>query len=74
MKIKVALIEKEELAGADGKLINLEFYANADGSAENKAAFRYTPQGCVKFYGLVPEVAGAFEVGKQYFVDITPAG
>ncbi|MGP8431999.1 hypothetical protein ACT2FY_39480 [Paraburkholderia fungorum] len=74
MKIKVALIEKEECANGDSKLINLEFYVSSDGNAENKTAFRYTPQGCVKFYGLTPEVAGAFETGKLYFVDLTPAG
>lgn len=74
MKIKVALIEKEEHANGDSKLISLEFYPSADGSAENKAAFRYMPQGSLKLYGLTPEIAGAFETCKSYFIDITPAG
>lgn len=74
MKIKVALIEREEYANGDSKHVNLEFYVAPDGSAENKAAFRYTPQGCLKLYALTEEAAGAFETGKQYFIDITPAG
>lgn len=73
MKIKAALVEKEEYANGDSTLINLEFYVSADGSAENKDVFRYIPQGCVKLYGLTPQAAGVFETGKQYFVDITPA-
>lgn len=74
MKIKVALIEREECANGDGKHVNLEFYVTSDGGTENKAAFRYTPQGCLKLYALTAEAAGAFETGKSYFIDITPAG
>lgn len=74
MKVKAVLIEKEEYASDASTLINLELYVSADGNAENKAVFRYTPQGCIKLYGLTPEAGGAFETGKQYFVDITPAG
>jgi hypothetical protein len=73
MKIKAALVEKEEYATGDSTLINLEFYVSAAGGAENKEVFRYVPQGCVKLYGLEPRAAGAFETGKQYFIDITPA-
>lgn len=73
MKIKVGLIEKEECAGADGTIVNLEFYPSSDGSPENRAAFRYSPQGCIRLYGLTPEAAAGFEVGKKYFVDITAA-
>jgi len=74
MKIKVILLEKEEIAHHEGKLINLEFYASSDGNPENKAAFRYNPQGSLKLYGLTSEVAGAFECGQPYFIDITHAG
>lgn len=74
MKIKVALIEREEYANGDSRHVNLEFYVTSGGSSENRAAFLYTPQGHLKLYGLTVEAGGAFETGKSYLIDITPAG
>ena len=76
MKIKVALIEKEECSSTNGdnKITNLEFYVSSDGGPENRAAFRFNPQGTIRLYGLTPEAAAAFECGKAYFLDLTPAG
>jgi hypothetical protein len=43
------------------------------GSEENKAFFQATPSGQVVFYATKPEVQAQFEVGKEYYVDFTPA-
>lgn len=72
MKIKVALVEKEECINNDSTSVGLSFYVTND--AENKGAFSHYPQGTLRLYALTPEAAAGFEVGKKYFVDITPAG
>jgi hypothetical protein len=73
MKIKTVLLEKEESSNGELKIINLTFYMSSDGGPENRAAFRYNPQGSLRLYGLTPEAAGSFECGKPYFIDIKAA-
>ena len=43
------------------------------GSDENKEFFRYTPGGQFSFYTVNQAAADKFEVGKQYYLDFTPA-
>jgi hypothetical protein len=40
---------------------------------ENAEWSRWTPSGSVKMQITNPAVVGAFEVGKDYFVDFTPS-
>lgn len=42
------------------------------GSAENENFFKYTPYGELKIGTINPEVAKRLEVGKTYYLDITP--
>ena len=51
-------------------LYKARFAAVATGSEENKAFFAATPSGTLEL-GTVRE--GHFEVGKDYYLDITPA-
>jgi hypothetical protein len=41
-------------------------------SPENKAFFAATPSGVVEMSVVKPEVAAAFELGKEYYVDFVP--
>lgn len=43
------------------------------GSEENKQFFRFTPYGELKLGTVNPEVAKVLEVGKTFYLDITPA-
>ena len=49
---------------------DFDMYAVTDGSPENKEFFKYTPSGSLKVTTINME---AFEVGKEYYIDITPA-
>lgn len=40
------------------------------GSAENDSFFRWTPAGSIELWAVKP---GHFEVGRDYFVDFSPA-
>lgn len=51
-------------------LYTAELNIVTDGSPENKKFFQWTPSGTLKV-GLIREKA--FIVGKEYYVDITPA-
>lgn len=45
-----------------------------DNSEENKRFFKYTPNGQITIGLLNPEAWKQFELGKEYYVDFTPAG
>lgn len=51
-------------------LYEAEFTAVMDGSPENKEFFAYTPSGSLK---VGQYKADLFEVGKSYYLDISPA-
>lgn len=44
------------------------------GSMENQAFFNYTPWGKMELGTINEEAAKQFEVGKEYYLDFTPAG
>ena len=48
-------------------------YGNDDPEHENTQFFKYTPAGSIALFVVRPETAGRFEVGKEYYVDFTPA-
>ena len=43
------------------------------GSKENEAFFQATPGGQITFYAAKPDVFASFQIGKEYYVDLTPA-
>lgn len=49
---------------------DVTFQPVQDGSAENKKFWEFTPSGHLGFNSVN---AGGFEVGKEYYVDISPA-
>jgi hypothetical protein len=51
-------------------LYDAEFQAVTDGSPEDKAFHAATPSGSLKFSSILQD---AFEPGKSYYLDITPA-
>ena len=42
-------------------------------SEENKQFYRYTPGGLVELGTVNADTAKVFEIGKQYYLDFTPA-
>ncbi len=52
-------------------LDEVEFGAVTDDA--NKTWSQYTPSGSLKLCMTNPEATGAFEIGKFYFLDFTPA-
>lgn len=43
------------------------------GSEENKTFWKYTPGGSITLSITNPDAVNQFEVGKEYYVDFTPA-
>lgn len=43
------------------------------GSEENEKFYKYTPGGTLSMQFINGEVAEKLEVGKEYYVDVTPA-
>lgn len=54
-----------------GTLYRYEFQVVYSGSPENEQFFASTPGGTLTFYSVRNQ---AFETGKEYYLDITPAG
>jgi hypothetical protein len=55
----------------DGSLVNLEVVTT--GTPENDKFFHFTPTGRIGLSIVSKETAANFEVGKEYYVDFTPA-
>lgn len=51
----------------------LSFSPVYTGSEENKEFFKYTPGGDFSIYTVNLAVAEKFEMGKEYYVDFSPA-
>lgn len=51
----------------------IELWPVTGGSPENDSFFKYTPGGNVKLSTINADAAKQFEVGKEFYVDFTPA-
>lgn len=65
--------EKAELIGTTAGTESVQLRAVYDGSDENKQWAIYTPAGVCALSIDNPAAQGKFEVGKEYFIDISPA-
>lgn len=51
----------------------IELWPVTSGSKENEQFYRYTPGGRIELSTVNDEAAKRFEVGKEYYIDFTPA-
>lgn len=51
----------------------LKFWPVTSGSPENDEFYKYTPGGVLEMSTINESAAAAFEVGKEYYLDFTPA-
>jgi hypothetical protein len=68
VRAKFSVIEKSP--GDKGLVTLMAVYS---GSEENKKFFELTPNGRISLDTVNPEVFAQFELGKEYYVDFTPA-
>jgi hypothetical protein len=65
---------KKTKMGQDGDIGSvIELSAVYSGSDENKKFFKWTPSAKIELGTVNEEAAKAFEIGKEYYVDFTPA-
>ena len=69
VRAKFTLIHREE--NPDG--FNLSFQPVIGGSPENEEFFKYTPGGELRMGTINPDAAKFFEIGQDYYLDLTPA-
>lgn len=51
----------------------VKFSAVVGGSPENRSFFKWTPTGSLSFSTFNKPVLDKFQVGKEYYLDLTPA-
>lgn len=66
-KFKVTNIEP------NGEVVNIVLNPVIDGSEENKEFFKWTPGGQINLGCCNPAATEQFKVGKEYYIDFTPA-
>lgn len=71
VRAKFKCFEKSEPNSDGNSTVKLE--AVTSGSPENDAFFRNTPWGRLEFGTVNKAAADQIEVGKEYFVDLSPA-
>jgi hypothetical protein len=71
-KFEVISIE-EAMSDVDVGRVILQPVYDEDPNSENGKFFRYTPAGQIDLSTINPEALKQFEVGKEYYVDFTPA-
>lgn len=57
-----------------GEQKNIILRAVTNGSPENESFFKYTPSGTLSFGCVNERASSQFEVGKEYYIDISLAG
>jgi hypothetical protein len=62
-----------EVKDGSGKSTSIELFPVTSGSEENKQFFKYTPSGRFELSTINQAAAQEFELGKEYYVDFTPA-
>jgi hypothetical protein len=74
VRYKFRCIRKEPLS-VDPKegYVGLSFEAITRGSPENEEFFKWTPSGWLEFYTVNAAAAEQFEIGEEYYLDITRA-
>jgi hypothetical protein len=70
-RAKFHLYSKTEYSGNNGQTA-VTFQAVTSGSPENDSFFKWTPSGKLEMT-IRKEVADQFEVGKEYYLDFSPA-
>lgn len=65
---------KVESKSEDGSGFSVLLHPVIGGSEENESFYRYTPAGQIQLSTINAEAAAQFEVGREYYVDFTPAG
>lgn len=74
VRAKVRIEEKTQRAwGDDQHAVDVTMNVVYRNSEENERFFKATPSGKITLGGLKPETAALFEIGKEYYVDFTPA-
>lgn len=58
----------------ESETINLHAVYSSDPNSDNAQWSKWTPAGSVQMTINNPAAFGAFEPGKEYFLDFTPAG
>lgn len=76
-KFKVQSIELTESYHQKGETlttINMSPVFSNDPESENHKFWHASPSGILKLGTINPEAAAQFELGKEYYLDFTPAG
>lgn len=69
VRAKFKINSKEETI--DG--VTIKAWPVTNGSEENQEFFRWTPSGKIELGTVNKAVADQFQIGKEYYVDFTPA-
>ncbi len=59
--------------GSTGDLFTVKLNPVCDGSEENRAFYDATPAGSIELSVINPVTAAPFEIGREFYVDFTPA-
>ena len=72
-KFKVISITRQANWNNQGEMQTIKLQPVTTGSEENRAFYTATPSGEIHLSVVPVEVGKQFDIGKEYYVDFTPA-
>lgn len=72
-KFKVIEFTRREGWSGNKEIHGIKLHPVTGGSEENKSFFAATPSGTIELCCCNPDAVNQFELGKEYYVDFTPA-
>jgi hypothetical protein len=73
VRAKFYVTEKTEQPGTPNSLFTVKMAPVTSGSKENAEFYKWTPGGSLLLGTINADVAAKLEVGKEYYLDISPA-
>lgn len=74
VRAKFTVTEKAQRKSYNGEVTTtVKMSPVTSGSDENKEFYHYTPNGNIDLGTINPQVVDSFDLGKEYYVDFTPA-
>jgi hypothetical protein len=74
VRAKFVVYSKTETGSPTDPQVSIKLHPVCSGSEENKQFYKWTPGGCIDLSTVNKAASDALILGREYYIDFTPAG